>query len=66
MPYILELYGGGVTMPKAARHFAKREPFTLYRRIEAKLGIGPLQSDGDLGRLVDEGLPLMFGRLAIN
>lgn len=45
-------------MPETARHRAKKEPFTLYRRIEAKLGIGPLQSDGDLARLVEEGLPL--------
>jgi putative toxin-antitoxin system antitoxin component (TIGR02293 family) len=30
----------------------------LYRRIETKLGITPLQSDRDLARLVEERLPL--------
>ncbi len=45
-------------MPEIAQHPGKREPFSLYRSIETKLGIGPLQSDCDLARVVEEGLPL--------
>jgi putative toxin-antitoxin system antitoxin component (TIGR02293 family) len=37
---------------------AKREPETLYRRIERKLGIAPLRSDRDLARVVEARLPL--------
>ena len=33
-------------------------PETLYRRIERKLGVGPLRSDSDLARVVEERLPL--------
>ncbi len=29
----------------------------FYRRVETKLGIGPLHSDRELARLVEEGLP---------
>ena len=36
----------------------RREPGTLYRRVETKLGVNPLRSDRDLARLVEERLPL--------
>ena len=35
-----------------------REPATLYRRVESKLGVNPLRSDRDLARLVEQRLPL--------
>jgi putative toxin-antitoxin system antitoxin component (TIGR02293 family) len=34
------------------------KPETLYLRIERKLGVGPLRSDRDLARVVEERLPL--------
>lgn len=45
-------------MAQAADILARREPATLYRRIESKLGVTPLRSDRDLARLVDQRLPL--------
>jgi putative toxin-antitoxin system antitoxin component (TIGR02293 family) len=44
-------------MTRAQQH-ASREDDTLYRRIERKLGIGPLRSDRDLARVVEARLPL--------
>ena len=37
----------------------RREPSVFYRRMERKLGTGPLTSDSDLARLVEERLPLL-------
>lgn len=35
-----------------------REPGTLYRRMETRLGSSPLRSDQDIARLVEARLPL--------
>ena len=45
-------------MAQAVAVRSKREPGTLYRRIEIKLGVAPLRSDRDLAKLVEERLPL--------
>ncbi len=37
----------------------RREPSVFYRRMEQKLGMGTLNSDSDLARLVEERLPLL-------
>ena len=58
MRYSLESNCAGGHSAHTTGHRAKRELFMLYRRIETKLGITPLQSDRDLARLVEERLPL--------
>ncbi len=45
-------------MQPTAQIRTRREPATLYRRMENKLGVTPLRSDRDLARLVEERLPL--------
>jgi putative toxin-antitoxin system antitoxin component (TIGR02293 family) len=45
-------------MPPTSAVRPHREPATLYRRIERKLGANSLRSDRDLARLVEERLPL--------
>ena len=36
----------------------QREPAQFYRRMEARLGLGPLDSDRDIARVVEARLPL--------
>jgi putative toxin-antitoxin system antitoxin component (TIGR02293 family) len=45
-------------MTQAVEIHEKREPGRFYRRIEFKLGIGPVRSDRDLARVVEARLPL--------
>lgn len=45
-------------MQEAGARYDPSPAASLYRRIEAKLGVGALNSDQDLARAVDQGLPL--------
>jgi putative toxin-antitoxin system antitoxin component (TIGR02293 family) len=45
-------------MTQTAQMRMKREPSMFYRRVETKLGIGPVRSDRDLERLVSGCLEL--------